>query len=440
MGSHQSTIVRMLLLMGTQWALIFCREEGSVYRLSFGSCFWHTFLSIDSDIFRSLADRRPDSFVWLGDAAYTDVFNQSNQQYSLLPNRSRYPEIYERSKNDPNYALIRDSTKIYGTWDDHDFGIDNGGKDNPVKDELRQHFLDFLDEPKDSPRRTRQGGLYESYFLDKDKKIKLILLDNRYSKDEESDPRPEDEKTTLGEEQEEWLRQEIMNSTAYFTVVAAGMQIIPDDRLQEHFYRRSREVVLSTPNPRTRLVLISGDVHYGEVLVDQCSVHLRGYPVKEYTSSGITHSEAEDPKWWHLVYHWGLWAVPDVFNSPVDRYGYRNLGMIDFHIASTLEASSYRFYLLSASNEVVLEDSIHPQYFGRSPLSSPDIPAYRYCREELKRYHPRWAIISLKIMDWNDPITQIAWTTVSILAIGTSMLWRIFIRKDIDTGNDKKDK
>ena len=33
-------------------------------------------------------------------------------------------------------------------------------------------------------RRTRKGGIYESYFLDPEKKIKMILLDNRWDLDE----------------------------------------------------------------------------------------------------------------------------------------------------------------------------------------------------------------------------------------------------------------
>lgn len=80
--------------------------------------------------------------------------------------------------------LRTSSTKIYGVWDDHDSGINDGGKSNPQKEEIRQLFLDALDEPQDSPRRSQSGGMYASYYLDSAKKVKLILLDNRYENDE----------------------------------------------------------------------------------------------------------------------------------------------------------------------------------------------------------------------------------------------------------------
>lgn len=83
-----------------------------------------------------------------------------------------------------DYTRLRESpVKIVGTWDDHDSGINNSGKDNPFKNEIRQLFLDYMDEPKDSIRRTQEGGMYTSYYLDDKKLIKLILLDNRYESD-----------------------------------------------------------------------------------------------------------------------------------------------------------------------------------------------------------------------------------------------------------------
>lgn len=64
---------------------------------------------------------------------------------------------------------------------------------------MRDAFFDFLDEPKDSPRRTR-NGIYENYAINLGKeilcnwkyqynkgnlKISFILLDTRFDKDPE---------------------------------------------------------------------------------------------------------------------------------------------------------------------------------------------------------------------------------------------------------------
>jgi alkaline phosphatase D len=45
------------------------------------------------------------------------------------------------------YRKVRESTKVIGVWDDHDYGVNNGASNFAKKDEVREIFLDFLDEP-----------------------------------------------------------------------------------------------------------------------------------------------------------------------------------------------------------------------------------------------------------------------------------------------------
>lgn len=44
-------------------------------------------------------------------------------------------------------------TQIIATWDDHDFGINDGGAEFVNKKPIRKLFLDAMDEPLNSPRR-----------------------------------------------------------------------------------------------------------------------------------------------------------------------------------------------------------------------------------------------------------------------------------------------
>lgn len=48
-------------------------------------------------------------------------------------------------------------TKIIGVWDDHDYGINDGDKTYPFKNQTREVFLDFVGEPHDSPRRLQRN-------------------------------------------------------------------------------------------------------------------------------------------------------------------------------------------------------------------------------------------------------------------------------------------
>lgn len=186
-------------MSGTKWILLVlgltttivaqANKSHEHYRMGFGSCFAHKIIYLGSELFSTYAEKyKPDSFVWLGDAVYTDTYDFNERKYHVEENKELVRKNFLDAKNNPDYQnFLKTGAKIYGTWDDHDYGLDNAGKKNPAKDLMRELFLDFLDESKDSVRRSRKGGIYESYYLDKNRKVKLILLDNRYSKDEETE-------------------------------------------------------------------------------------------------------------------------------------------------------------------------------------------------------------------------------------------------------------
>jgi alkaline phosphatase D len=88
--------------------------------------------------------------------------------------------------------------------DDHDFGLNNGGNNYADRAASMQLFLDFVDEPAASPRRS-QSGLYTAYdFGVGDETVRLILLDNRFNRD--TDGATGD---MLGDEQWKWLEQQV---------------------------------------------------------------------------------------------------------------------------------------------------------------------------------------------------------------------------------------
>ena len=61
---------------------------------------------------------------------------------------------YDEIESYPYYKELKaQGTKVIGTWDDHDYGINDGGMDYADKKETRKMFLDMIEEPIDSPRR-----------------------------------------------------------------------------------------------------------------------------------------------------------------------------------------------------------------------------------------------------------------------------------------------
>lgn len=64
---------------------------------------------------------------------------------------------------------------VIGIWDDHDFGINNGGMEYSDKDGSQALLMDFLGEPADSPRRSREG-VYASYTFGSSYPVVQIVL------------------------------------------------------------------------------------------------------------------------------------------------------------------------------------------------------------------------------------------------------------------------
>merc|ERR1719223_1293543 len=101
-----------------------------------------------------------DAFAWIGDAVYADerVKLANGERTRRYLGEKAHEEAYERVKRDEAYAAVRRRADVVGTWDDHDYGFNNAGKHWSRKAFAKKAFLDFLDEPVGSERRTREGG------------------------------------------------------------------------------------------------------------------------------------------------------------------------------------------------------------------------------------------------------------------------------------------
>ena len=253
----------------------------SAQTIAFGSC--HKVKDPNSDlILTSIADQKPDAFIWLGDMVYGKDGDPEH-----LSKR------FDQLKSKSSYQNLLQSTTVYGTWDDHDYGLNNAGRDYQHKDRSRADLFAFLNVPKDSPAYQRNGA-YQSYDLSP--KIKLILLDNRYFKSEYApkpynDPYPPDyEGTILGEQQWNWLENLLKNSTADVHLIASGIQVLSPNHRFEKWLNYPNEYqrligLLQTYKVKNPIVL-SGDRHMSEL--SQKDI---GYTnLYDITSSGMTEA------------------------------------------------------------------------------------------------------------------------------------------------------
>ena len=71
----------------------------------------------------------PDILLWIGDNVYSDA---------LDPDIIR--EEYRRQRDIPALQPILHNTSHLAIWDDHDFGLNNHDRTNPIKDEAYEVF------------------------------------------------------------------------------------------------------------------------------------------------------------------------------------------------------------------------------------------------------------------------------------------------------------
>ncbi len=251
--------------------------------IAMGSC---NRQDLPQTIWPVIASHRPDLWIWLGDNIYADTEDMDKMR-----------AMYVQQKYDASYAAFRAQTPVVGIWDDHDYGVNDGGQEFAPKAASRDLMLDFLDVAPDAAVRQREGG-YQSYtFGPEGRQVKLILLDGRYFRDELlANP----DKSTrylinetgdiLGAAQWKWLEEELTDSKAQVHLIACGIQMLAEEQIFEKWANfpvaRQRLLdLLAQVQPRNT-VLLSGDRHISEL----AATDLQGQRLYELTSSGLTHA------------------------------------------------------------------------------------------------------------------------------------------------------
>lgn len=244
------------------------QDVSHVEKFSFGSCNRHF---LEQPLWSRLSNESPDFFMWMGDAVYCDTEDPKIMK-----------DVYQKQKKHPGYSSFANQTPIIGIWDDHDYGQNNANISNPIKDVARNEFLNFVDEPYFSSRYFNDG-IYTTYEFGKnDEKVKIILLDLRYNKSENS---------LLGEVQWQWLEDQLATSDAKVNIIVSSVPFVaPLIFKVEHWRRYPHEFqrlnnIIDLYHP-SGLFFLTGDQHMAAQFIGQTP---GGYPLYEFMSSGLTH-------------------------------------------------------------------------------------------------------------------------------------------------------
>ena len=222
----------------------------AVNRITFGACARET---EPQQIWNTIAETSPDLFLFTGDNVYADTTDPKvfKDKYALLARK-------------PGFKEFRKQTTIMATWDDHDYGVNDGGVEFEGKTVAKTAFLNFFKPPLDAPIRGREGVYHARTFGPADKTVQVIMLDTRTFRSA-LNKRTEAERaggfgpyksaedlnlTMLGDAQWKWLEQEL-KKPAMLRIIASSVQVVSG----EHGW----ECWNNFPHERARLYRLIGE-------------------------------------------------------------------------------------------------------------------------------------------------------------------------------------
>jgi alkaline phosphatase D len=221
-------------------------------------------------------EARPDVVLWVGDNVYADTMDDP----------SHIERCYSVLEGKPGFRELRDMSTFLATWDDHDYGMNDDGKNYPLKHASHAIFRKFWKHEDRIPA-DRPGVFHAQVFGKPGERLQVIMLDTRFNRDD-----PGDTADTLGEGQWAWLAEQL-RQPADVRLVVSGYQVLLDretkfetwakfPKARERLFRLVRETKANG------VIFIAGDQHYGEVSRIRGAI---GYDAIEFMFSGINQDE-----------------------------------------------------------------------------------------------------------------------------------------------------
>lgn len=241
---------------------------------------------------RVVADK-PQIAVFMGDNVYGDA----NSGDMTLPElRAQYALLAGR----PEFVRLRAAAPTLATWDDHDYGWNDGGGEFSGRFLAKRIFENFW-----GARTAGRDGVYDSHaFGPAGRRVQIILLDTRMARSpltrlpQEGDwgryaQSVAPNQRMLSEAQWAWFEAQL-KTPADVRFVVSSIQVLAD--------RQAWEAWRTLPREQTRLydtvrrsgakgvVFVSGDRHMAGLYRQEGVI---GYPAYELTASSLNLSHRD---------------------------------------------------------------------------------------------------------------------------------------------------
>ena len=263
------------------------------YKIGLGSCNNQNYPTPAWD---ALEDENLNTFFFLGDNVYGDIpsgeLDYLKQSYDLFG--SVIPTWLKE-------------TELLVIWDDHDFGLNDGGASYKYRSQSQKLFNDFWNVPQADERRSREGIYFSTSKLITNKKVLIIGLDTRYfgsdliKKGDTYQANTAPTSTILGREQWNWLKDQLSQPHDVL-ILATSIQLLATNHRFEkwaNFPHERAKLISMLEKLDSTVLIVSGDRHRGgiykrgnliEITASSLNRGLPPYPETDELLLGETHT------------------------------------------------------------------------------------------------------------------------------------------------------
>lgn len=296
-------------------------------RIAFGSCNQQ---DRSQHMWDRIAATSPQAFLFIGDNVYGDTNWDGGADLATLR------AAYAKQSSHPEFVRFSAAIPVMATWDDHDFGLNDGGATfthRRFAEDIFEHYWRSGDDVK-----SRDGIHYSRMYGEDGARVQLIMLDTRFFRSNLRRPQPgeegpaigrylpsEDESATmLGDAQWRWLEAELAKP-ADLRIIVSSIQVITTAHGWEAWYElpheRKRLLDMLAGREESGMVLLTGDRHSGGIY----QLDHGGEAMTEITSSSLNFSFSNNEE--------ATAREPDP-DRVTDFIGEENFGLVDIDWAA----------------------------------------------------------------------------------------------------------
>ncbi|MGE0762681.1 MAG: hypothetical protein AB7N80_05335 [Bdellovibrionales bacterium] len=245
------------------------------------------------EIWQNLNQSNPDLVLFLGDNVYGDRPNMLTKRPA---NPRQLWQQYVAGRQEYDFYFRRELIPCLATWDDHDYGVDDGDRTYRYAKESLETFHIFWAQNPGLLNNLRGGpGVscsLHAFGMD------FVMLDGRSFRTGlgEFGEQP----TIWGEAQRQWLDRQLKARTCPMWI-ANGQQFFGGYRRKyavNYEFTLDYEWLVAAVRGRERSVgFLSGDVHFSEIM--EIEADILGYPTVELTSSSMHSVTFPGQHNWH---------------------------------------------------------------------------------------------------------------------------------------------